>query len=673
MTEIKSLVLTFLLVIIILTPSSMAQQDTDVSVSVDRACQTGVYDFHINGAAYSEDLNTQLVGLNSTTNFEYMPVNQGEMSFSNFNLSIYNTADINVTSIEDDGNETEEDDDNDGNETETTTADDINIQTTDEENRTLMNTSIQSSNYTKNYLFNSTNSNTDQSVTELFHEYDESEPLKHYVRPYRHNTTEDIRDLHSNKSLIGYDRSWEPMITVPRMPEFFAEYPPGEYEAELDVEYRCEFRPRDQSTFNVDGESYNITEFEELDESSYSVLEDVKVDGLNVSEVRTESDRYAVTPPENSLFIEDFVILDSEGEGVIPDAVGEDDEVDQNVDTDAQEPDEAETDFDVDANETLEDADEREGQDEEFPGETEVEVPEPEPEPEPTPSFMLSLNIKPLNTTYEAPRGRFTELGLEIENVGEETVNDIELEPRFSEGMDWESQIGNIDSLDVGESVNRSVFVEPGEDVSPGTYQLPIYASNPEHDIDMQYVNVEVLQQVFRGVLNIQEAPRDVRFEQSQNYTVPVLLENQGEDSLESVEVEIDNVEACGEYSAEVVDSIDPGESESVSIEFMTGEDLEECSGTIVASTDDGDFAFSEFNVDVREEIGIVPEEFRVPIVASLWTIMLLAYAVLTKKYGVHNMTVKVPLVLLVVGEAFIIIYLSSVYYNVMPPGLLPF
>jgi len=52
---------------------------------------------------------------------------------------------------------------------------------------------------------------------------------------------------------------------------------------------------------------------------------------------------------------------------------------------------------------------------------------------------------------------------------------------------------------------------------------------------------------------------------------------------------------------------------------------------------------------------------------------MLLAYAVLTKKYGMYNLTVKIPLILLVVGEAFILIYLSSVYYDLLPPGLLPF
>lgn len=204
-------------------------------------------------------------------------------------------------------------------------------------------------------------------------------------------------------------------------------------------------------------------------------------------------------------------------------------------------------------------------------------------------------------------------------------------------------------------------------------YQIPVYASNDENDIGNQYVNVEVTEQIFTSALTISEAPQDISFEMSRNYTVPVLLENDGDTALQNVEVELQNAENCGEYTSEIVDEIPAGESASINIEFRTSEALEECQATLIASTDSGEFAFSDMNIQNVEEKGIVPQEFRFPIVASMWTLMLLAYAVLTKKYGLHNLTVKVPLVLLVVGEALILIYLSSVYYNLMPPGLLPF
>ncbi|MFO7794095.1 MAG: hypothetical protein R6V35_03925 [Candidatus Nanohaloarchaea archaeon] len=673
MNKMVSLAMVMFIVMGAFTPQvfSQSSDDTSVSVSIDRTCSVNSRDFRFNGAYFSNDLQSEIVGLNTTGNFEYLPNSRGEMSFSEFNISAYRTEEIETAGI---GNET------DNNTTDENTTDDeinsssLNIETTelDEENKTYINLSKQPNNYTQYYLLNSSNANTDPSLSRLFPEADNA---KHYVRSFRHNTTEEITEKHQNSSLIGYNSTWEPLISVPRLLTFDALYEPGKYTAELSMKYRCEFSPGVDSDFYVESEDrvFTMSEYETyIENNSVNEAQDLSIDGLNVSEYDGEaSEPYAVTNEEENIVTDEFAILDLEGEGVIPDDVGEDNEVNQEVETDAEIPDNATTEFETDADETLDEADPRQGADSNFPGET--EVPEPEPEPEPDPVPLLSLSIRPLNSTYEAPRSRFTEVGLEIENIGEESVNNVELEPRYSEGMNWESQIGNIDSLEVGDSVNRSVYVNPGEDVSPGTYQIPVYASNAESDIDMQYVNVEVLQQVFQGTLNIQEAPRDVRFERNSNNTIPILVENQGEDSIQNVQVEVENSEACGEYTVDSVDSISPGESASISVQFTTGADITECSGTIVASSENGDLAFSEFNMDVKEEVGPIPEEFRVPIVASLWTVMLLAYAVLTKKYGVHNMTVKVPLVLLVVGEAFIVIYLSSVYYNVMPPGLLPF
>ena len=654
----------------LIMPQGMAQSDdTSVSISVDRACYTSANSFRFNGALFSDDLQTEVVGLNTTATFEYLPRNDGEMSFSNFNLSAYRTEDLEAEF--DDGNESGNETSNqtDGN----ATASDIEIQSSNEtEERKYIDMSEQPVNYSINYLFNSTNSNTDQEVSRLFQD---ANSAKHYVRPYRHNTSQEIRDAHSNSTLIGYNSTWEPLISVPRLPTFNAQYPPGKYTAELDIGYQCEFSPDEASSFNVDGydQSFNRSEFDNLSSSeNVNISKDVEIDGLNVSDYdNSGSEPYAVTHLKENTLETTFAILDLEGEGVIPDDVGQDDEVNQEVDTDAEIPDNATTEFEADANETLDEADPRQGSDSNFPGET--EVPEPEPEPEPDPQPLISLSIKPMNSTYEAPRGRFTELGLQIENIGEEAASNIQLEPRLSEDMSWETQNGNIDSLAVGDSVNRSVYVNPGEEVDPGIYQIPVYGSNDEGDIALQYVDVEVKEQIFQGVLNVEEAPRDVTFESGENYTLPLILSNGGETPIQNVSVELENMENCGEYSVDPIDDIEPGSDVSATVQFTAGSNIQECSGTLIASSSSGDLAFSDINIDVQEEVGPIPEEFRVPIVASLWTLMLLAYAVLTKKYGVHNMTVKVPLVLLVVGEAFIIIYLSSTYYNLMPPGLLPF
>lgn len=729
--------------------SQSSSDETTVGITVDRACDMTGRDFRFLGQAYSEELDAGFIGLNASGNFQHLPVNLGELSYSNYRIDIESsrTAEAAISSPDDD--DTNETDDgssakiifydliSEGDErfrVETSEYSDINgsafieVENLDieeslvnfteieEEKLDVNQTRITGGNLTsgdqlesrifanessnepldtssirvqanrmvaeQSYIMNSTNNNAEQNLTQFIRDEDLLEPevreneSQHYVRPFRHNRTDEIIESHNSSELIGYNSSWMPFQQVIQFNEFFAgDTPPGEYTGRLSIDYQCGFEATEASRFSVESDDSisNKSEFLEWEEDANKsdIVEEVEIDGLNISDVEQRNPLSVVTVLDNRTFEARFFILDTEGEGVIPDDVSEDDEVDQDVDTDAEEPDEADTEFDVDADEPLDEADEREGDDSDFPGET--EVPDPEPEPDPDPQPLLSLSIMPLNSTYEAPRGRFTEIGLEVENIGLEPVNDLELEPRFSEAMDWEAQIGNIDSLEVDESVNSSVYVNPSESVDPGIYQVPVYGSNPDGDIALQYVNVEVTEDIFQGVLNIEEAPRDVRFEQGQNYTLPLILSNNGETEVENVEIELNNYEACGTYSVDPIDNIESGSDVSATIQFQAGDDLEECSATIIASSDSGDLAFSELNIDVREEIGFVPEEFRVPIVASLWTLMLLAYAVLTKKYGVHNMTVKVPLVLLVVGEAFIIIYLSSTYYNLAPPGLLPF
>ncbi len=640
-----SIALLFALTVVVPYVASQSSNDADISVSVDRKCQATSYDLQFSSDQKSE-LGFPLVGTGGTGFFVYQPTNQGEMAYIKEDIDIFQ----------------------------------INVTTADEIERMNVSSPPQPVPYKSNYTLNSTNRNADANISRLKAEDERAINLTYWY----------------DGNYSNWENGWPERI---KTREFVAStnYTSGYYRADLNLDYSCEFKATESSTI------YNASSGNafEIGNETYSGSEalNLSVDGINAS-VIDGSDRYVRSAELNDKKEAYFRVVAVDGNGSTPEEISDiNNEIGRNLETDADEVSnftknssldrtanqtenatkntdanttsqlEKNASLDSDA-ETTQDSSPVEGNNDQA-GQTPEPEPEPQPEPEPIP--LLSLSIRPLNSSYEAPRGRFTEIGLEIENIGEESVSNVELEPRFSEGMNWEAQIGNIDSLAVGDSINRSVYVNPGEDVNPGTYQIPVFASNTESDIDMQYVNVEVLQQVFQGTLNIQEAPRDVRFERNRNYTVPILLENQGEDSIQNVQVEVENSEACGQYAVDSVDSIAAGESASASVQFTTGEEITECSGTIVASSENGDLAFSEFNMNVKEEVGPIPEEFRVPIVASLWTVMLLAYAVLTKKYGVHNMTVKVPLVLLVVGEAFIIIYLSSVYYNVMPPGLLPF
>jgi hypothetical protein len=466
--------------------------------------------------------------------------------------------------------------------------------------------------------------------------------------------------------------------------EFNATYAPGSYIGALELNYSCEngggktnaTRPFEVIEATGIGEGNRPDDTGQEDDVDLNLDTDAVVEALK----KNSSLRNNVTEQLNSSLNTDALIEELERIANVSTNISEQELANLSsdalvealnktgqIDTDVNRTENAS--LETDADQTAEDAQPKEGSGD-FPGQT----PEPQPQPTPDPVPLLSVTMRPLNATYEATRGEFTEVGMEINNTGEEAISNLEMDPRFSEDMDWESQSLSIESLEVGETVERSVYVNPGASVDPGMYQIPVYASNPDNDIGSQFVNVEVTEEpVSISALNISEAPQDIRFETNKNYTVPVLLRNAGDEAMENVDIELQNSENCGNYAAETVESIAAGETASVSVTFEAAQQLEECEATIVASSDSGSFAFSELTVETVESKGIVPQEFRVPIVASLWTVMLIVYTVVTKRYGLNSLTVKIPLIILVAGEAFILIYLSSAYYNVIPPGILPF
>ncbi|QGA80119.1 putative membrane protein [Candidatus Nanohalobium constans] len=664
-----------------LSLSATDSDQSDVSVGVDATCGTTAYRFDFAGSQSGRNV----VGEGGSGYFSFLPFNSGEMSFTNMSLEITNSSGSEIFYGEPQ--------------------------------------QFSKENFTETYLFNSTNRDAEYSTSKLKDDVEGNDGYFHYKAPYSHNVSKDGPPFNATPRILEFKAEYEPgNYTGTLNLDHQCEFRPQNSSSIVSNVFN--------GTFGEARESDNISSGDTSDLN-------LDLAGLPISRINFSVNQpYARTTPFNYSESVEFDIVVTEGTGESPNQPADENEAEYNLDLNAlidaleqsaevntsiDEEQSAElkadaiveelrkaanisqaleetqyanyssdaliqelnrtgqvnTDvnrtenasLDTDAEETSNDAEPKEG-DGNFPGQT----PEPEPEPTPEPTPLLSVDLRPLNTSYTADRGTFTEVGMEVNNTGEETLSDLELSPRFSEGMDWQSQSVTIDSLEVGGSVNRSVFVNPGEGVEPGIYQVPVYASTPDEDIGSQYVNVEVTEEPAQtSGLSISEAPQDIRFEMGNNYTVPVLLENSGDNDLENVSIELQNTENCGDYTADEIESIAAGETASVSVNFNTSDNLQECQATIVASSTSGSFAFSEMTVETVEEKGIVPEEFRVPIIASLWTAMLIVYTVVIKRYGMDSLTVKVPMVLLILGETFILIYLSSAYYEILPPGLLPF
>jgi len=123
----------------------------------------------------------------------------------------------------------------------------------------------------------------------------------------------------------------------------------------------------------------------------------------------------------------------------------------------------------------------------------------------------VQIDIEPVNNTYPATQNRFAPATLEIQNIGDRTANNIEISPEIDQVRPgWGSRPAQIANLSVNETVRRDVFVQPPEDQDPGTYVVPVEATNGERVLDLDYFSVKVNRSEFDAKIGIQEAPESV-------------------------------------------------------------------------------------------------------------------------------------------------------------------
>ena len=334
----------------------------------------------------------------------------------------------------------------------------------------------------------------------------------------------------------------------------------------------------------------------------------------------------------------------------------------------------------ADANQTGAESNQTVEGDNDNPGKT----PEPEPEPEPAPgdspdpgesdSPRLQIDIEPVNNTYNAQQGQFAPAALEIQNIGERSAENIQLVPEIgSVRPGWNVRNAQISNLSVNETVRRDVFVQPPENQRPGDYLVPVRARNDQQQLDLDYFTVNVVQSEFAPTIGIQEAPESVTVASNSSQTLPILLENTGRRTLTNVSATLQNVEDCGKIQSSPVEELGLNESASLSISMETVSKSQSCNSTLIISSDQGAYAFSNIEFTVTPEGGLIPPSQRAPFIVILWTVVLAGYAVLRKKYDLTSTLVQVPFILLIVGETVILLYMVVNYYGVLSVSFLPF
>ncbi|MDY6774090.1 MAG: NEW3 domain-containing protein, partial [Candidatus Nanohaloarchaea archaeon] len=284
------------------------------------------------------------------------------------------------------------------------------------------------------------------------------------------------------------------------------------------------------------------------------------------------------------------------------------------------------------------------------------------------------IEVEPVNRTYTAARGQYTPVNLSIMNKGNISVGDIRLRPEFGDlGEGWNYTAASINNLTVGEKVTRDIHVKPPDDAEARRYTIPVIAEKNGYALDIDYFYLEVTEEpVFAPELEILEAPSSIQVTENKEQPLPVLVKNTGGTTLHNITGEMQNIGDCGTIDIQGVKKLEVNETASVSMTF-TPENTEKCTTTLIVSSAEGAYSFSEMDITVVPEEGLIPPRQQPPLLAIIWTLILVAYSLGRKRFMPESGAAKIPLVLMVMGEATILLYLVVNHYGLVAAPFLPF
>ena len=298
------------------------------------------------------------------------------------------------------------------------------------------------------------------------------------------------------------------------------------------------------------------------------------------------------------------------------------------------------------------------------PQPTPTPTPTPSPTPAPSPGAgpqpgqtQIAVEIEPLERYLKVYQGDWLPSVFNVTNLGNVNVTDIELIPILPEG--WEGKSALVSFLDVGQTVNRTIFVRPPY-TALGEYVIPVKAVRGNVTLDIDYFWVTVLEAINRTRLELLEVPRAILMYTSSNLTLPVLLKNVGKVPLTNISLRFENAERCLEkYSWDPLHFLGVNETSALNIYLRSKKKPATCNSTLIVWSEGGAYAFADISITVVPPI-LLPPFPKIPLIAL---ILILIEFILLKFRKVRERAGKPSLALTLLAYLILFVILALMAY----------
>ena len=295
-------------------------------------------------------------------------------------------------------------------------------------------------------------------------------------------------------------------------------------------------------------------------------------------------------------------------------------------------------------------------------------IPQPTPEPDPTPEPeqepipIVEIILTPIEDKYVVYQGQAIPTYFDVENLGA-TVTNVLIEPVLP-GPEWNFSETIIGTLLAGATVNRTLMIRPGENTTPAIYMIPIKAIVYGEVADISYIQVTVLFGKHLAKIEILESPFEVEMDQLSNLTIPIFVKNTGRKVLHNVTMRLENAEDCLSFQDSLDSIIEINETRSLELKVTSLEGPKMCKTSLIIESKEEAYAFAPITIIVKPAPPLLPFGWKLtPILALLWTLILVVYARIRKRKAQMGERPKsdVPrmiLYLLLLGEFLIVGYI---------------